>query len=76
MPMMVVVVLSDPFCGMGTRRNSAETQQSGHTLRSRPNVKNRRSSVKEAGEDQMQDNPGGELVSAGAARSILPFYPT
>ena len=29
--MTVVVVLPDPFRGMGARRNSAETQQSGHT---------------------------------------------
>ena len=30
------VVLPDPFRGMGARRNSAETQQSGHTPRSGP----------------------------------------
>ena len=34
--MVVVVVLPDPFRGMGARRNSAETQQSGHTPRSGP----------------------------------------
>ena len=33
---VVVVVLPDPFRGMGARRNSAETQQSGHTPRSGP----------------------------------------
>ena len=32
----VVVALPDPFRGMGARRNSAETQQSGHTPRSGP----------------------------------------
>ena len=31
-----VVVLLDPFRGMGVQRNSAETQQSGHTPRSGP----------------------------------------
>ena len=31
---VVVVVLPDSFRGMGTRRNSSETQQSGHTPRS------------------------------------------
>ena len=29
MMLVVVVVLPDPFRGMGARRNSAETQQSG-----------------------------------------------
>ena len=29
--LVVVVVLPDPFRGMGARRNSAKTQQSGHT---------------------------------------------
>ena len=33
---LVVVVLPDPFRGMGARRNSAETQQSGHAPRSGP----------------------------------------
>jgi len=28
-----MVVLPDPFQGMGSRRNSAEIQQSGHTPR-------------------------------------------
>jgi len=38
-PKVVVVVLHYPFQRMGARRNSAETQQSGHVLRSRPKVK-------------------------------------
>ena len=33
---VVVVILPDPFRGMGARRNSAETQQSGHIPRSGP----------------------------------------
>ena len=37
---MVVVILPDPFRGMGARRNSAETQQSGHNPRSGPKIKN------------------------------------
>jgi len=36
---LVVVVLPDPFRGMGAWRNSTETQQSGHALRSGPEVK-------------------------------------
>jgi len=34
--LVVVVVLSDPFRGMGAWSNSTETQQSGHTPRSGP----------------------------------------
>jgi len=34
-----VVVLPDPFRGMGAWRNSTETQQSGHASRSGPEVK-------------------------------------
>ena len=34
--LVVVVVLPDPFRGMGARRNSAETQLSGYTPRSGP----------------------------------------
>jgi len=50
---------------METRMNSAETQQSGHAQRSRPEIKNRRSSAKgDAPEVQTQDYPeGGELDS-------------
>ena len=36
MMLVVVVVLPDPFRGMGAWENSAETQQSGHTPRSGP----------------------------------------
>ena len=35
------VVLSDHLPGIGTLRNSAETQQSGHTSKSGLKVKNR-----------------------------------
>jgi len=42
----VVVVLPDPFQGMGVWRNSTETQQLGHAPRSGPVVKNGRSSAK------------------------------
>jgi len=37
---LVVVVLPDSFRGMGACRNFTETQQLGHTPRSRPMVKN------------------------------------
>jgi len=39
---VVVVVLPDPFRGMGAWRNSTGTQQSGHAPRSGPEVKNGR----------------------------------
>jgi len=42
---LVVVVLPDPFQGMGAWRNSTETQQSGHSPRSGPEVKNGRSLI-------------------------------
>jgi len=64
------MVLPDPFRGMGTRRNSAETQQSGHTPRSGPEVKNGRSSARDGAEKaHMLDNPKrGELNSADNVR--------
>jgi len=37
---VVVVVLPNPIRGMGTWRNSTETQQSGHAPRPGPEVKN------------------------------------
>jgi len=41
------MVLPDPFRGIGARQNSAETQQSGHIIRSRlhpgPEIKDGRS---------------------------------
>jgi len=40
-----VVVLPDPFRGMGAWRNSTETQQLGHAPRSGSEVKNGRSSA-------------------------------
>jgi len=43
-----MVVLLDPFRGMGAWRNSTETHQSGHAPRSRPEVKNGRSSAKDS----------------------------
>jgi len=44
----VVVVLPDPFRGVGEWRNSTETQQSGHAPRSEPEVKNGRSGAETA----------------------------
>jgi len=41
-----VVVLPDAFRRMAARRNSTETQQSGRTPRSWPEVKNGKSSAK------------------------------
>jgi len=58
------MVLSDPFQGMGVRRNSAETQRSGNALRFGPEIKNGRSSAKVGTPErpQKRDDPeGGEL---------------
>jgi len=80
---VVVVVLPDPFRGMGVQRNSTETQQSGHAPRSGSEVKNGKSGA----EDGAPERTGWETVkeevsqilqrmSAGAAwRILLPFYP-
>jgi len=51
-------------------RNSTETQQSGHTPRSGPEVKNGRSSAKDGSPERLRCSD-----PAGAARRILPFYP-
>jgi len=45
--MVVVVVLTDPFRGMGAWRNSTETEQSGHATRSGPEVNDGRSNAKD-----------------------------
>jgi len=47
MDCLEVVVLPDPFRGMGAWRNSTETQQSGHAPRSGPEVRNGRSSAED-----------------------------
>jgi len=72
-----VVVLPDPFRGMGARRNSAETQQSGYTQRSGPEVKNGRRTKDSAPERLRCGTIQKEVVlilqvmSAGAARTIV-----
>jgi len=43
----LMVVLPDPFRGMGVWRNSTETQESGHASKSGAEAKNGRSSAKE-----------------------------
>jgi len=45
----MVMVLPDPFRGIGAWRNSTETQQSGHAPRSGPKVKNGRSDAEDGG---------------------------
>jgi len=45
---LVVMVLPDPFRGMGAWRNSTEIQQSGHTQRSEPEVENGRNTLKDS----------------------------
>jgi len=44
-------VLPDAFQGMGARRNSMETQQSGHAPKSRSVVKTGKSRAKARGSD-------------------------
>jgi len=70
----VVVVLPVPFRGMGAWRNSTETQQSGHTPRSGPEIKNRRSSAEDGAPERLGYKTVKEdvsqilqRVSAGAA---------
>jgi len=46
-------MLPDPFRGMGARKNSAETQQSGHALRPGPEVKNG-NSVKDGAPERLR----------------------
>jgi len=50
----VVVVLSDIFGRMRAWRNSTETQQSGHTPRSEPEVKNGRSGAKDGAPESLR----------------------
>jgi len=77
----VVVVLLNPFRGMGAWRNSTKTQQLGQAPRSGSEVKNG-SSAKDGAPERLRCRAIQEMsqilqrVSAGAARRILlPFYP-
>jgi len=60
---VVVVVLPDPFRGMGAWRNSTETQQSSHAPRSEPEVKNRRSSAEDGAPERLGCGTVKEEVS-------------
>jgi len=78
--MVVVVVLPDPFRGMGAWTNSTETQQSSHAPRSGPEIKNGRSSAKDGAPERLRCKTIQEevrqilqRVSAGAARRTLHF---
>jgi len=51
--LMVVVVLPDPFRGVGAWRNSTETQQSGHPPRSGSEVKNGRSGAEDGAPERL-----------------------
>jgi len=51
---ILVVVLPDPIRGMGSWRNSTETQQSGHAPRSGPEVENGRSSAKDGAAERLR----------------------
>jgi len=59
----LVVVLPDPFRGMGAWRNSTEIQQSGHAPRSGPEVKNGRSSAKDGESERLGCGTFQEEVS-------------
>jgi len=60
---MVMVVLSDPFRGMVAWRNSTETQHSGHTQRSGPEIKNGRTSAKGGAPERLRCKTIQEEVS-------------
>jgi len=70
----VVVVLPNPFQGMGAWRNSTETQQSGHAPRFGPEIKNGRSGAEDVAPERLGCGTVKEevsqilqRVSAGAA---------
>jgi len=58
-----MVVLSDPFRGMGAWRNSTETQLSGHAPRSGPEVKNGRSGAEDGAPERLGGGTVKEEVS-------------
>jgi len=65
---------------MGMQRNYTKTQQSGHIPRYGPEIKDRSRSQNWCTEEaQMQDRTGAsqilQLMTASAARILLPFYP-
>jgi len=51
---LVVVVLPDPFRGMGAWRKSSETQLSAHARRSGPQIKDGRSSAKDGAPERLR----------------------
>jgi len=61
--MVVVVVLPDPFRGMGAWRNSTEIQQLGHTPRSGSEIKNGRSGAKDGAPERLECGTVKEEVS-------------
>jgi len=66
MLLVVVVVLSDPFRGMGAWRNFTETQQSGHAPRPGPEVKTGRSGA----EDGVPERLGCGTVKEEASQIL------
>jgi len=80
---VVVVVIPNPFRGIGAWRNPTKTQQLGHAQTSGPEVKNGRSGAEDGATERngcrtVKEEVSQILqrVSAGAARRILfPFYP-
>jgi len=76
----MVVMLPDPFRGMGEWRNSTEAQQSGHAPRSEPEVKMEvvPKTARRKGSDAGQSEIGKilQMMSADVVRKILLlFYP-
>jgi len=57
------VVLLDPFRGMRAWRNSTETQQSGHTTRFGPEVKDGRSGAEDGAPERLRRRAIQEEVS-------------
>jgi len=73
-----MVVLFNPFRGMGAHRNSLEAQQSGHAPRSRPEIKDGRNSAKDGAPKRLrcgtilkEVSKILQLMTTGAARKIL-----
>jgi len=60
---VVLVVLPDPFGGMGAWINYTELQQAGHAPRSGPEVKNGRSSAKDGAPERLGYGTVKEEVS-------------
>jgi len=76
LPAYYVVVLPDPFRGMGAWRNSTETQQSGHAPRSGPEVKSGRSGAEDGASDADSQGGGESDPAEGIRRHCMKNFPS